>query len=993
MKRKEKRSRNIDNIKIENKTINYLKIIKHLSKFYEDENKYNISNESNVNLKTLNEGNTITYKAKEYQTNFKQYKTLQNINKGRIERKKQNNNSEYFQRSGGSSKKKKIIIQEYLLPKNKEKKMKQILFGNNQKEKSFNINSNFNEMNNYNNNINNNYHLRNTNIIKKNIKNIIKSRYKKYRSKYIALSNDISNANDYQELKNKVDYSSKSINEDESDKDFSGIKNYKKEAINSSKNSKIKKYIVDNKIVLGKKMGYLGENKIYIHKKSISNSRNKIANIFNYLIKTYESLNLSKTFNKIDIRSNSNDKKKKIISKKTSMINKNPNLNKVKNPHSINKNNSISLIIKKYKKVKVRKNNSSYDESSIHPNEVSKEKRYNQKNIFKISPKTNNNNNTISYNNNNKRSSNYTKKNQNISSNKIINNNIFNTVYNIYKINSTISKDDCIPKYKEKIYKIHPQKSLNNNRKGRKLQKSQKLKMIDIENSMDQNNINHSKEIIINKSKIITRVVSTIEIFYLLESKNNSILCKINNYKICNKECQDWILCYFENSIYDKIINLFNNSRNKLSITNKIKIEILCYFLCYDSCFSKNFSQAGILLKTIFHLLHNNFLLLILYKIKNNTSDNENNYYNNYLISNLNNIINRNLKINLSIQEIQNENCIVEIIEENYKHINNYYKMLVDNLYNDRSNFSSLSFSKNNLSEIKDNKIYKFPQCLSLNFDSINNNQKMIISALFFIDAYNLLNNYNILDLKIFFDIFLNREKNFHSSKYNYSNNNYKLSTYQKNKKNYNKINYSSKYLLSPIKSCYKYTLLINLNVLMYFKELNSNHIGRYNSFNKNVNENKNKKVILRPGLIDFLEDIKDIYELIFFSNNSLEYIHTLLKYIENCDKYFRHILSNNQINFNNDGTIKDLNVLGRKIKRIIIIDKEQNIFKLNTENENVIYVKPFYGDIFNDRNILSNLKDILKKIRNEIEDNDNIKISLRKHKLDIFTKISTKLL
>ena len=987
MKRKEKRSRNIDNIKIENKTINYLKIIKHLSKFYEDENKNILSTESKINLKLLNEGNTISYKAKEYQTNFKQYKTLQSMNKGRIGSKKKNNYTEYLQRSGGSTKKKKIIIQEYLLPKNKEKKMKQILFGNNQKEKSFNINSNFIEMNNYNNNINNDYHLRNKNIIKKNIKNIIKSKYKKYRSKYIALSNDISNAKDYQELKNKVDYYSKSINEDESNKELSDIKNYKK-GISSSKNSKTKKYIADNKIVLRKKMGYLGENKTYIHKKSISNSRNKITNIFNYLIKTYESLNLSKTFNKIDIRSNSNDKKKKIISKKNSLNKK----NKVKSVHCINKNNSISLIIKKYEKGKFRKNNSSYDESSIYPNDLSREKKNNQKNIFKISPKKNNNN-TISYNNINKRSNNYTKKNSNISSNKIINNNIFNTVYNIYKINSMIAKDDCIPKYKEKIYKIHPQKSLNNNKRGRKLKKSEKMKLIDIENSIEQNNINQNKEIIINKSRIAAKSISTIELLYLLESKNNSILYKINNYKICNKECQDWILCYFENNIYDKIINLFNNSRNKLNITNKIKIEILCYFLCYDSCFSKNFSQAGILLKTIFHLLHNNFLLLILYKINHNTSNNENNYYNHYLCNNLNIIINRNLKINLSIQEIQNENCIMEIIEENYKHINNYYKMLVDNLYNDRLNFQSLSLSNNNLNEIKDNKIYKFPQCLSLNSDSINNNKKMIISSLFFIDAYNLLNNYNIIDLKIFFDIFLHREKYFHTSKINYLNNNEKLSTYQKNRKNYNKINYSSKYLLSPIKSCYKYTLLININVLMYFKEINSNHIGRYNSFNKNINENKNKKVILRPGLIDFLEDVKDIYELIFFSNNSLENIHILLKYIENCDKYFRHILSNSQINFNKDGTIKDLNLLGRNIKRIIIIDTEQNIFKLNTENENVIYVKPFYGEISNDRNILSNLNDILKKIRNEIEDNDNIKVSLRKHKLDIFTKISTQLL
>lgn len=316
--------------------------------------------------------------------------------------------------------------------------------------------------------------------------------------------------------------------------------------------------------------------------------------------------------------------------------------------------------------------------------------------------------------------------------------------------------------------------------------------------------------------------------------------------------------CYFENNVYDKIINLFNNSRNKLNITNKIKIEILCHFLCYDSCFSKNFSQAGILLKTIFHLLHNNFLLLILYKINNNyLVKNENNYYSNYLCSNLKIIINEKLKINLSLQELQNENCIMEIIEQNFKHINNYYKMLVDNLYNEISNFSSLS-SINNLNEIKDNKICKFPQCLSLNFDTINNNQKLVISSLFFIDAYKLLNNYNILDLKKFFDLFLNKEKYF-----NNSNNNYILSNYQKNKKNYNKINYSFKYLLSPIKSCYKYSLLINLNTLLYSKVININYMGRANSFSKNINENK--KVILRPGLLDFLEEMKDIYELILF--------------------------------------------------------------------------------------------------------------------------------
>jgi len=1001
MKRREKKSRNFNDNKIENKTINYLKIIKHLSKLNEDENKNISSTQSKVNLKSLNEGKAIPYKTKDYQTHFKKFKILQNPKKSSVDGNKQNNNTDYLQRSGEMTKKKKLIFQEYLSLTNKVKKMKKLLFGNSQNEKSFSINSNFIEMNNQNNNNCVNNYI-NQNISKKNIKNIIKSRYTKYRSKYIALRNDISNTND-KNPKNKNGFSPKNENndtnfnnKDESNKELSLVKNYQKRTINSNKNNnKIRKYTTDNKTVIKKKVNYnINENKGHINKKSISNSRNKITNIFNYLVRTYDNLNLSKTFNKIDKRSHSNSRKRKVENNKSLAISKTLNSSKVKNIPSIKKNNSITLIIKKCEKGKTKKNNASYNEILKHPSEVKREKK-NQilklKNIFIISPK-NNNNNTISYNNINNRSSHYTKKSSNISSNKIINNNTFNTVYNIYKINSTIAKDDYIPKYKEKVYKIQPQKSMNNttnNKKVRKLKKNEKLKFVDLSNNLDQNKakpLNKSKEIILNKNRIITRIVSTVEILYLLESKYNSISSKINNYEMCYKECYDWIFCYFENNIYDKIINLFNNSRNKLNITNKIKIEILCHFLCYDSCFSKNFSQAGILLKTIFHLLHNNFLLLILYKLNNNyLVNNENNYYNNYLCHNLKIIINEKLKMNLSLQELQNENCIMEIIEQNYNHINNYYKMLVDNLYNEISNFSTLS-SINNLNEIKDNKIYKFPQCLSLNFEQINNNQKLIISSLFFIDAYKLLNNYNILNLKKFFDLFLSKDKYF-----NNSNNNYILTSYQKNKKNYNKINYSFKYLLSPIKSCYKYSLLINLNILLYYKEININYMGRVNSFNKNINENK--KVILRPGLIGFLEEMKDIYELILFSNNTLEYIHRLLKYIENGDKYFRNILSNNQFNFNKDGAIKDLNSLGRNIKRIIIIDKEQNIFKLSTENENIIYVKPFYGDVSNDRNILNNLIDLLKKIRYEIEDNDNIKLSIKKHKLDIFTKISTQLI
>jgi len=499
------------------------------------------------------------------------------------------------------------------------------------------------------------------------------------------------------------------------------------------------------------------------------------------------------------------------------------------------------------------------------------------------------------------------------------------------------------------------------------------------------------QEIIINQQIINTNIIN-IENIYLLETKIKSILNKINNYDICFNECQDWIFYYFNNNVYDLIINLFKNKRNKNSMNNKIKIEILCYFLCYDASFSKNFSQAGILLKTIFQLLHNNFLLLITYALNNftTTNDSNNNKFNNILINNLNQIINKELKLNLSMQEIHNENCIIEILEQNYKQINNYYKMIIDNLYN-YFNIPSLSTSgSKSKDDINNNKIYKFPQCLFLDIDKLNNNQKLRIISLFFFDAYKLLNNYNILDLKIFFDLYLNKQINKNENIYNnkiiqkliYGQKNNYNNEYYKILRNSFNLNNNSKYLLPQIKSYYEYSLLINLDILLYNNE--------YSKF-VNINKDKNKKIILRRGLLQFLQEMKQIYELILFSNNSFDYITKVLRSFEKNEKLFEYILSNNQISFDKKGSISNIESLGRNLNHIIILDKDQSLLKMN--NSNIIYVKPFYGDVNNDGNILNNLIDILKKIKYDMEEIDDVRISIFNHRLEIFTKISTNLI
>ncbi len=342
------------------------------------------------------------------------------------------------------------------------------------------------------------------------------------------------------------------------------------------------------------------------------------------------------------------------------------------------------------------------------------------------------------------------------------------------------------------------------------------------------------------------------------------------------------------------------------------------------------------------------------------------------------------------MQEIHNENCIIEILEQNYKQINNYYKMIIDNLYN-YFNIPSLSTSgSKSKDDINNNKIYKFPQCLFLDTDKLNNNQKLRIISLFFFDAYKLLNNYNILDLKIFFDLYLNKQINKNENVYNnkiiqkliYGQKNNYNNEYYKILRNSFNLNNNSKYLLPQIKSYYEYSLLINLDILLYNNE--------YSKF-VNINKDKNKKIILRRGLLQFLQEMKQIYELILFSNNSFDYITKVLRSFEKNEKLFEYILSNNQISFDKKGSISNIESLGRNLNHIIILDKDQSLLKMN--NSNIVYVKPFYGDVNNDGNILNNLIDILKKIKYDMEEIDDVRISIFNHRLEIFTKISTNLI
>jgi RNA polymerase II subunit A small phosphatase-like protein len=194
----------------------------------------------------------------------------------------------------------------------------------------------------------------------------------------------------------------------------------------------------------------------------------------------------------------------------------------------------------------------------------------------------------------------------------------------------------------------------------------------------------------------------------------------------------------------------------------------------------------------------------------------------------------------------------------------------------------------------------------------------MNIISIFFFDSYRLINNYDFNDLFNFFNIFISKENN---NQYNNNNNNtinYPIGG-KTSSTNELKVVNKPNFFLPPINKKYKYTLILDLDeTLIYLKnKINISNNDKFlnNPFSSSI-------LILRPGLIDFLKKMKQIYELIIFSSGTLEYIMPIIKIIEKKGKFFEYILYRKHISFLKNGEYyKDLSLLNRNLKNVIIVD------------------------------------------------------------------------
>ena len=544
----------------------------------------------------------------------------------------------------------------------------------------------------------------------------------------------------------------------------------------------------------------------------------------------------------------------------------------------------------------------------------------------------------------------------------IINNNIYNTTLNFYKINN-IYKSKYIPKSKYM--------SANNIMENDDIiyEDESNINIININTQIKVEYLNKQRKYD-DANSTITIININLENILELEKRIKFLLDKINKYQICQKECYEYIIYFFDNNLYNEESKIFKHNHTKKNFLDNLKIEILCFFLCYDITFSKSFNQTAILFKTIFNIIHTNFLIFASYLINNNQMNI--NKFNQKHLENLISIIDQDLKVKLNKREM-NDYDILQLITNNSKNINNYYKMVIDNIY------GQYYLSNNNN--------IRFPQCLNNeNKSNLTEDELLNIKSSFFFDSYRLLTNYNFEDLYEFFNIYLNKKRNLIKNQKlenNFIDNN-NISNRNSKRIKLNIIeNKIEKYLLPKIKSNYKYSLVLDLDeTLICIKRDNNNKI-KHNKFNNLMT------LILRPGLLDFLHKMKKLYELILFSLGTSEYVSPIIKNIEKKEKFFEHILYREHVTYDDNGNFfKNLNLLNRDVKNILIVDDNSKNFKYHKSNG--ICIKPFYGDLNNDKNTLKILGNILFKIRYDADLTGDIRISLNKEKNNmLFSQIA----
>ena len=475
-----------------------------------------------------------------------------------------------------------------------------------------------------------------------------------------------------------------------------------------------------------------------------------------------------------------------------------------------------------------------------------------------------------------------------------------------------------------------------------------------------------------SNNKYNTYIKNNIEIksedLIMLEERLNDINISLNNINDINdvgamNECVEFFVFYFHSSLSQKFPLLFYEKK-RILIQSAINLKLLTVVMTYHLSMNLNMlSDIIIILKNIFSLLKNNLYLLI--KKVQIFYGNEYVSQNKIYFKTFNYILAKNGFDNLNeneISELINNNCIK--IAQYLSEIIIYYEDVGNNYYLD---FLDLFNNISKLTE-KDINNYFYNYLYSLKSKGKIPKPKMEYHPL----PSTLRNN---------------RKNNFYINNQTINNyNNININNINSYDKNYNKINKTSNdkiyidYLKNKISppllplpcNNKKYTLVLDItNTLINIKYADPQ--GQILIPN------------LRPGIFSFLNAVKPLYELVAFSSETKEFSDVILNEIEKNKKFFDFKLYKDHCTLYKNRFVKDITKLGRDIRKIIVVDDDENNFVLNKENG--IKIKSFLGEENNTDTALFELKKIL--ILFERMKLDDVRKGIKTYEKDIKDKIS----
>ena len=126
---------------------------------------------------------------------------------------------------------------------------------------------------------------------------------------------------------------------------------------------------------------------------------------------------------------------------------------------------------------------------------------------------------------------------------------------------------------------------------------------------------------------------------------------------------------------------------------------------------------------------------------------------------------------------------------------------------------------------------------------------------------------------------------------------------------------------------------------------------------------------LLRPGVIEFLTELSELYEIIIFTSSPKIYADNIIDKIDEKNNLISHRLYKSHVIFERGKSVKKLNLIGRDLNKIIFVDNMKCNAKYNPKN---LYLIPSWTDDIYDDELLK-LKNKLKYIYSSGKFNDDI--------------------